>query len=323
MTWSFFESGHGKGEHDGAGKRMGLMTNLPNLVKFALYLMYLVFLGACVKSALRRYQLKPDAELLDNAQKVVQWCTSNMTLSASSTSSWPSRQEISKGIFRFFWEISSVDRSRQFTCRTVQGTQKLHSVSTFSSSPPTIRIRGLACYCEYCMVGLFHDCTSKLYVLPWQLVTLYPDIEDENQIEVSHVEPQFMVDYDDLTDIMEIGDVFAVIAGEDNDEGVDYYLLQCNSIKSKLVDSIVDDYGIDYSRGDMVVKGTYFVYVPSRAKRYLAYERFNVEKTSIQFSHLVIGTKLRMTTTMYKGKERFQLLISDHERLLDVIRSRT
>ena len=91
MTWSFFESGHGKGEHDGAGKRVGLMPNLPNLVKFALYLMYLVFLGACVKSALRRYQLKPDVELLDNAQKVVQWCTSNMTLSTSSTSSWPSR----------------------------------------------------------------------------------------------------------------------------------------------------------------------------------------------------------------------------------------
>ena len=53
MTWSFFESGHGKGEHDGAGKRMGLMKNLPNLVKFALYLIYLVFLGACVKSALQ------------------------------------------------------------------------------------------------------------------------------------------------------------------------------------------------------------------------------------------------------------------------------
>ena len=100
-------------------------------------------------------------------------------------------------------------------------------------------------------------------MLPWQLVTLYPDIEDENQIEVSHVEPQFMVDYDDLTDIIEIGDVFAVIAREDNDEGIDYYLLQCNSVKSKLVDSIVDDYNIDYSRGDIVVKGTYFFYVPS------------------------------------------------------------
>ena len=73
----------------------------------------------------------------------------------------------------------------------------------------------------------------------------------------------------------------------------------------------------------MVVKGTYSVYVPSHAKRYLAYERFNVEKISIQFSHLVIETKLRMNTTMYKGKEHFQLLICGHECLLDVIRSRT
>ena len=129
----------------------------------------------------------------------------------------------------------------------VQGTQKIHSVSTFSSSPPTIRIRGLACYCEYCMVGLFGDCTSKSYVLPWHLIKLYPDIENENQMEVSHAEPQFMVDYDDLTNIMEIGDIFSVIVGEDNDECVDYYRLQCNSVKSKLLDSIVDDCGIDYS----------------------------------------------------------------------------
>jgi len=55
----------------------------------------------------------------------------------------------------------------------------------------------------------------------------------------------------------------------------------------------------------MVVKGTYFVYVPSCAKRYSAYEEFNVEKTSIQFSHLVIGIKLRMSSTMHNGKENF------------------
>ena len=72
-----------------------------------------------------------------------------------------------------------------------------------------------------------------------------------------------------------------------------------------------------------MVKGTYFVYVPSHAKRYLAYERFNVGKNSIQFSHLVIGTKLCMTSTMHKGEECFQLLISDHESLLDVIRNIT
>ena len=131
-----------------------------------------------------------------------------------------------------------------------------------------------------------------------------------------------MVDYDDLKYLIEIGDVFAVIARENNEEGVEYYLLQCNSAKSKLLDNVIDDYGIDYSRDDMVVQGTYFVQVPSRAKRYLAFERFHLEKTSIQFSHLVIGRKLGISSVMLKGKERFQLQICDHERLLDVIHNR-
>ena len=272
-----------------------------------------------MKSALRRYQLKRDADLLDDAHKIVEWCTKHMTLSAST---WASRQENSNSIFRFFWEISNVDRTRQFTCRTVSGTQKLHSISTFSSSPPAIRIRTLACYCDYCMVGLDFECAYKSHVSPWQIVTLYPDMEDDLHNEVTPNEPQFMVDYDDLTDLVDIGDVFAVIAGEDNAEGVEYYLLQCNCTKSKLLNSVIDDYGIDYSRDDMVIKGTYFVQIPSRAKRYLAFERFHFDKTSIQFSHLVIGTKLRMTSVMLKGKEHFQLQICDHERLLNVIRNR-
>ena len=75
-------------------------------------------IGACVKSALRRYQLKPDADLLDDAHKIVEWCTKYMTLSSPST--WASRQKDSNPIFCFFWEISNVDRTRQFTCRIVQ-----------------------------------------------------------------------------------------------------------------------------------------------------------------------------------------------------------
>ena len=175
-----------------------------------------------MKSALRRYQLKQDADLLDDAHKIVEWCTKHMTLSAST---WASRQENSNSIFRFFWEISNVDRTRQFTCRTVSGTQKLHSISTFSSSPPAIRIHMLACYCDYCMVGLDFECAYKSHVSPWKIVTLYPDMEDDLHNEVTPNEPQFMVDYDDLTNLVDIRDVFAVIVGEDNAKGVEYYLL--------------------------------------------------------------------------------------------------
>ena len=48
-TWSFFETGHGKGEHDGV--------------------------GACMKQALQRYQMSHSASRLKCSAKVVDWCT--------------------------------------------------------------------------------------------------------------------------------------------------------------------------------------------------------------------------------------------------------
>ena len=52
-TWNFFEIGHGKGEHDGA--------------------------GACVKHALRRYQLNHSASRLANSLDDVNWCKDNLS----------------------------------------------------------------------------------------------------------------------------------------------------------------------------------------------------------------------------------------------------
>ena len=51
-TWSFFETGHGKGEHDGA--------------------------GACVKQALQRYQMIHSASRLKCITEVFDWYTQNL-----------------------------------------------------------------------------------------------------------------------------------------------------------------------------------------------------------------------------------------------------
>ena len=50
--WNLFETGHGKGEHDGA--------------------------GACVKRALRRWQMKHSSRRFHSVAEVVQWCKSNL-----------------------------------------------------------------------------------------------------------------------------------------------------------------------------------------------------------------------------------------------------
>ena len=51
--WIFFETGHGKGEHDGA--------------------------GGCVKQALRRYQMNHSSDRFVCANQVVQWCHLNLS----------------------------------------------------------------------------------------------------------------------------------------------------------------------------------------------------------------------------------------------------
>ena len=60
-VWSFFESGHGKGEHDGA--------------------------GACIKRALRKHQMSYPEDHLDNAHDVVEWCKKHFASNVVGTSS--------------------------------------------------------------------------------------------------------------------------------------------------------------------------------------------------------------------------------------------
>ena len=59
--WSFFEAGHGKGEHDGA--------------------------GACVKRALAREQLKfEDVVKFKDACVIVDWCNTKLSTRTSESS---------------------------------------------------------------------------------------------------------------------------------------------------------------------------------------------------------------------------------------------
>ena len=70
--WNFFETVHGKGEYDGA--------------------------GACIKRALRRYQMNPSTNQLVSAKEVVQWCID--ALSHDTNKSGEVRRYIQ---FNFYW----------------------------------------------------------------------------------------------------------------------------------------------------------------------------------------------------------------------------
>ena len=80
--WNYFESGHGKGEHDGA--------------------------GACFKTNLHREELKLSTEsTIRDAHSIVSWCTSIM--GEGSIVQIESTRK--RHVHRFFWEVVDVDRS--------------------------------------------------------------------------------------------------------------------------------------------------------------------------------------------------------------------
>ena len=80
----FFESGHGKGEHDGA--------------------------GACVKRALVKEQLKISTTELLDARSIVDWCS--LTLSQGGT--------LDSVVRRFFWLVEEGSIAYRSDCAIVR-----------------------------------------------------------------------------------------------------------------------------------------------------------------------------------------------------------
>ena len=85
--WNYFETGHGKGEHDGA--------------------------GACIKTSLRREEMKLTSTRLQNGASIVKWCASVMGEKAT-------RKPL---VQRKLWEVTNLDRSQTHRVNIVHGTR--------------------------------------------------------------------------------------------------------------------------------------------------------------------------------------------------------
>ena len=85
--WNYFETVHGKEEHDGA--------------------------SACIKTSLRREEMKYIGARLRDVASIVKWCASMM-----------GEQETRKNLVqRIFWEVTNVDRFNTHRVNTVHGTR--------------------------------------------------------------------------------------------------------------------------------------------------------------------------------------------------------
>lgn len=294
--WSYFETGHGKGEHDGA--------------------------GACVKRALRRYQLRRDSERFRDARQVVEWCTMHMGVATSSSSDVGQSR---RTVRRFFTCVDGGDIGIGVgDCVTVDGTLKLHSIRSSMQRDPTVFTRRHSCFCVGCVHGDWVDCQMNGWADKWHEQILRP-LQGPGDIAMSMdtIEMRFSEDADSLTDFLAEGDDFAVIAEDGNAEKVDYYILRCIRPKMRLQQAMVDDFGLQYDTHSMVVGGHYFQQIPSRG-RSIQFQQYQWEKEAIHFSHLVLAVKLRLTMVHSKkgGALRWRLHLDDHESIMEIVRAR-
>lgn len=259
MTWNFFASGHGKGEHDGA--------------------------GAVIKRTLTHEQLKPDAWPMKCASDVVSFLKQRFGGELGQV-----------GVNRVFWEIKTdeVPRETQWNCKKVPGSRSLHCVNAYSSfSKHELRVKALSCYCEACMHEQWRRCNNAGHVQDWQYITLEPIADNEAECDEPDEEdevdmPLYAGHHDALSDALCVGDNFATNAAEME---YDFYILRCHKPKYLATKAMNDSWGNCIAANTYVVEGHYYEKVEGTADIY--YIPDNHPKVLLP-SHLVRSIKFPM-----------------------------
>lgn len=118
--------------------------------------------------------------------------------------------------------------------------------------------------------------------------------------------------------------MYVVVAPEDNDEQVEYWLARCVEPKKKLICDQVDDDGFQYLVGSIVVVGTWLRKYLTRRNGLPAYEDYQSEKKIIHYSHLVVATNIKLER--YKGRPANKVLwtlsVEEHEAIIDALQKR-
>jgi len=87
-----------------------------------------------------------------------------------------------------------------------------------------------------------------------------------------------------------------VPAEQPNEEGVDFYVLQCQRRKHKLQAPLACPWGAEFEVGDFVIEGTYYKKSGRGEYTYTYLEKSVVAHVS---SHLVVACKFRMKLAPY------------------------
>ncbi len=278
MMHNFFASGHGKGEHDGA--------------------------GAVIKRTLTHEQLKPDGWPMKCAADVVNFL--NATFQPIGKTHRCNTQ-------RVFWLVSKddVQHNLQWDCERISGSRSFHCVDGYSKDDRcAVRFRTLSCFCEPCMSGLWRRCKNRMHIEEWKYVSIEPlpesdniasdedqdDDEDDgysNTASLTKVSnlPMYEGSPEMLCQMLSIGDNFAVKAAEEKE---DFYLLKCtrNMYQAERVQK--DKWHNKIVKGGNLVEGFYYGQAEGKVD---TYNLLHHTSPVMIYSHLVRAIRFPMEPT--------------------------
>ena len=108
----------------------------------------------------------------------------------------------------------------------------MHSIFAPDERDPTkLLLRDLSCFCGPCLDENYVNCEKKTYVKPWRVFKIQPQNVGFAAMVLAYEDDdkdswEYEYDGECMGDLVQAGDNFAVLATEDNKEGVPFYILQ-------------------------------------------------------------------------------------------------
>ena len=294
----FFCSGHGKGEHDGAGAEVKHKASLQNL---------------------------KSGQSLTNAEELVAFCNENPKEAAAS--SYRCLQHRVSQLSRCFHMIDkeAIAHDDKWKVDTVKGSRSMHALYFQAGLAwETIKMSMRSCFCEPCQTGDYEACTNVEWVPTPHTERL---VMQQGSARVTRA---LMRDAgDDFASLLQPGVSglrhVAVVADREDFPSQDYFII-CATKGLHILDEVTtDDDGHEFELGSKVFEGWYFERHPNEAnwspvKRHYYANRCPVSRPRrvLMYTHLVrkMGFELPEVKVPRRKKTVYGVRGEVHEELL-------
>jgi hypothetical protein len=216
MLWSYYGTGHGKREWDGAGAvvkkalRSEQLLNPHRLLQNALHCVTFLnatmagqvptrrggirYLYACIAS----FFFTSHAHDVPSCMIAASIRILRPQFGCSCCFFSPCKWETCRS-YRYFHHIgvNDVDRTNPEACDRLPGSSKVHSILAPDEQDPTkLLLRSLSCFCGPCVEEDYVHCENRSYVRPWNVVKIQPRNVQFARAQMIHEEGSHSWDYE-------------------------------------------------------------------------------------------------------------------------------